>query len=296
MKQEEALRELAGIVAENSKRNGAHGCAVPQVQCFRFEEPYAATPALYTPSLCVIVQGEKQVLLGDEIHRYAPSQFLAASVDMPVMGQVLEASREKPYLCLAVELDAKLLAELMPLVKIAGAASVERGLFVGKLDEGLLDSVLRLGRLLRAPEDVGVLAPLAIREIYYRLLKGEHGRRIAQIAIADSHMQRIAGILHRLKQDFTSAWRVEDLAEMANMSASSFHQHFKAVTAMSPVQYQKKLRLLEARRLLLAEEADATRAAYRVGYESASQFSREYARMFGAPPMRDVEQWRGAAR
>lgn len=293
MKQAEALRELAGIVAENSKCNGEHRCAVAGVHCYRFEEPYAATPALYTPSLCVIVQGAKQVLLGEEIHRYSPSEFLAASVDMPVMGQVVEASKERPYLCLAVELDAKVLAELMPVVQVEGRGSVERGLFVGKLDDALLDSVVRLGRLLRTPEDVEVLAPLAMREIYYRLLKGEHGRRIAQIAIADSHMERIARILHKLKGDFTSAWRVEELAEMANMSASSFHQHFKAVTAMSPVQYQKRMRLMEARRILLAEEVDATRAAYRVGYESASQFSREYARMFGAPPMRDVEMLRG---
>lgn len=293
MKQEEALRELAGIVAENSKGDGFTETAVRGLQCLRFSKAEASTPAIYSPSLCVIVQGAKKVLLEDEVYQYALSEFLAVSVDMPLVGHVTEATEEAPYLCLALEIDARALAELIPQAKIeAAVAPPERGLFVGRLNSALLDSVVRLARLLEAPEDIEALAPLAIREIYYRLLKGEHGRRIAQIAIADSHTQRIAKILNKLKSDFTSAWRVEDLAEMANMSASSFHQHFKAVTAMSPVQYQKKLRLMEARRILLAEEADATRAAYQVGYESASQFSREYARMFGAPPMRDVEMAR----
>lgn len=296
MREESAIRELAEIVAKNSKGCGAHKTAVAGLHCLRFDRVDAATPAAMTPSICVILQGKKQVWLEEEVYQYEPSQFLAVSVDMPVVGQVMEASPEKPYLCLQVELDARQLAELIPQAGVEGAVSPERGLFVGRMDLALLDSLVRLGRLLEAPEDITALAPLALREIYYRLLKGAHGRRIAQMAVADSHTQRIAKVLHRLRENLAGDWRVEELAEMANMSASSFHQHFKAVTAMSPVQYQKKLRLLEARRLLLAEEADATRAAYRVGYESASQFSREYARMFGAPPMRDVEQWRGAAR
>jgi AraC-like DNA-binding protein len=163
-----------------------------------------------------------------------------------------------------------------------------RGLFVGKLDEGMIDAVLRLARLLDTPKDIPILAPMLVRELHYRLLSGAHGAAIAQIAVAGSSTHRIAQAIRRMKSDLTLPIRVEALAATVNMSPSSFHQHFKAVTAMSPLQYLKRLRLTEARQIMLSEAADAASTAYRVGYESASQFSREYARMFGAPPIRDV--------
>jgi transcriptional regulator GlxA family with amidase domain len=158
----------------------------------------------------------------------------------------------------------------------------------------LIDCALRLTKLLKTPEDIPFLAPMIIREIYYRLLTDQQGEAVRQVATSGSNMQRIAEIINRIKTDFTEPVRVEELAEQANMSAASFHRHFKAVTSMSPLQYQKQLRLITARQIMLAEAIDATQAAYRVGYESASQFSREYARMFGAPPMRDIERLRTA--
>jgi AraC-like DNA-binding protein len=167
-----------------------------------------------------------------------------------------------------------------------------RGLFVSTADAPLLDCALRLTKLLDTPQDISMLAPMIIREIYYRLLMGEQGESVRQIATSGSNMQRIAEVIKLIKTDFAQPMRVESLAAQARMSPSSFYHHFKEVTSMSPLQYQKQLRLLEARRLMLAENSDATNAAYQVGYESPSQFSREYSRMFGAPPIRDIERLR----
>ncbi len=290
-----SLQALASLIDRYSNGDGIHETAVPGMRCLRFSAVRMSMPTVYNPSICVIVQGAKEVLLEDEIYRYTPSQFLAISVDVPVFGHVTEATAANPYLCLQLDIDPHQLSELISQMEIAADPLPNRGLFVGALDAPLLESVLRLARLLDTPHDIPMLAPMALREIYYRLLKGEHGRRIAQIGVAGSNMHRIARVLQLLKQDFARALRIEELAEIANMSASSFHQHFKAVTAMSPLQYQKRLRLMEARRILLAEETDASAAAYRVGYESPSQFSREYSRMFGAPPMRDVTLLREAS-
>jgi AraC-like DNA-binding protein len=244
----------------------------------------------------VIVQGEKQVLLEGEIYRYAPPQFLAVSVDLPLLGQVLVASEEAPYLCLAIDLDASTIADLMAQSDDLDVSRGEaaRGLFVGDLDDATLESVVRLARLLDAPRDIPVLAPLALREFHYRLLRGPHGPAVAQMAITGSNTHKMGQIIRRMRARYAEPIRVEELASQANMSPSSFHQHFKAVTAMSPLQYQKRLRLTEARGLLLGGGVDAASAAYRVGYQSVSQFSREYARLFGAPPMRDVEALRFA--
>lgn len=283
-------RELAALVAKYSNGDGIHASAVDGVQCIRLSRPHLQLPSVYQPSVCVIVQGAKQVLLEEEIYRYAPTQFLAVSVDLPLVGQVMEASEQAPYLCLAIDIDAKQISDL---ITQSGDVSwrrgeTARGLFVGALDAPTQDAVLRLARLLDTPRDIPVLAPLALREFHYRLLTGPYGANIAQMSIAGSNMHKIGQIIRRIKTRLAEPIRVEDLASMANMSPSSFHQHFKAVTAMSPLQYQKRLRLTEARHILLAEHLDAASAAYRVGYQSVSQFSREYARMFGAPPMRDV--------
>lgn len=289
--------ELSALVSRFSNGEGIHRTAIEGLNCIRLSERQMQLPSVYQPSLCVIVQGAKQVLLEDEIYRYEPPQFLAISVDLPLVGQVIEASAAKPYLCLAIDIDARTIADL---ISQSGDPSwsrgeTSRGLFVGAMDRTLQESVLRLTRLLETPRDIAALAPLMLREFHYRVLTSPYGPAIAQMAIAGSNTHKIGQILRRIKTRIAEPIRVEDLASMANMSPSSFHQHFKAVTAMSPVQYQKRLRLTEARQILLAEQADAASAAYRVGYQSVSQFSREYARMFGAPPRRDIESLRFVA-
>ena len=294
---ESRQREIGDLVHRYSDGEGMHATAIPGLHCIRLSHPHRQLPAVYQPSICVIVQGAKQVLLEDEIFRYAPPQFLAVSVDLPLVGQVLEASPEAPYLCLAIDLDARQIADLIAQSDDSHWTRGEtaRGIFVGDLDAATQEAVLRYARLLETPRDIAVLAPLMLREIHYRMLSGPHGPAIAQIAIAGSHTHRIGQAIRRIKTQLASSIRVEELASIANMSPSSFHQQFKAVTAMSPLQYQKRLRLTEARQILLGGDADASSAAFRVGYQSVSQFSREYARMFGAPPIRDVESLRASA-
>lgn len=289
--QVERLAELARLTDKYSNGEGIHDTAVKGVRCIKLSAPNARLPAAYEPSICVILQGSKRVLLDEEIYRYEPPQFLAVSVDLPLLGQVLEATADRPYLCLQIGIDARQISELIAQSEephLPSSAST-RGLFVGTMDDATHDAVLRLARLLDTPKDIAMLAPLVLREVHYRLLSSTDGSAIAQIAIAGSSMHRIAQIIRKMRSDLSAPVRVEELAAQANMSPSSFHQHFKAVTAMSPLQYAKRLRLTEARHILLSEKADAASVAYRVGYESASQFSREYARMFGAPPIRDIE-------
>ncbi len=288
---EPGRRELGSLISRFSNGDGVHPTAITGLNCISLSATNLKLPSVYQPSICVIVQGAKQVLLEEEIYHYAPPQFLAVSVDLPLLGQVTEGSPDKPYLCLQIEIDARTIADLISHSGDAAWSRGEtaRGLFVGEMNSALQDSVLRLTRLLDSPRDIPVLAPLIQRELHYRLLSGPYGAVIAQMAIAGSNSHKIGQIIRRIKAQISQPIQVEELASLANMSASSFHQHFKAVTAMSPLQYQKRLRLTEARHILLAERTDAASAAYRVGYQSVSQFSREYARMFGAPPMRDVD-------
>jgi AraC-like DNA-binding protein len=290
------LRELGALVQRYSSGEGMHPTTIAGVHGIRLSAPQVQLPAVYRPCFCVIVQGAKQVLLQDEIYRYAPSQFIAVAVDLPLVGQVLEASADAPYLCLAIDLDARQIADL---IAHTGApprprGDPARGLFVGELDADTLDTVLRLARLLDSPREIPVLAPLLLREFHFRLLNSPYAAAIAQAAMAGSGTQRIAQVIRRIKTQLAAPIRIDELAALANMSRSALHAQFKAVTAMSPLQYQKRLRLTEARQILLAEQADAASTAYRVGYQSVSQFSREYARLFGAPPIRDVAALRRA--
>ena len=289
--------ELSRLVARYAPGEGVHRTAINGLHCIRFSTPRLQHPSAYQPSFCVIVQGAKQVLLEGEVHRYEPPQFLAVSVDLPLVGQVTRASPDAPYLCLMVDLDARIIGELITQSGDASWSRREtgRGLFVGEMNAPLHEAALRLTRLLDVPRDIPVLAPLALRELHYRLLCSPYGPLIAQMAIAGSNPHKIGQVIRRIRSRLAEPVRVEELAAMASMSASAFHQHFKSVTAMSPLQYQKRLRLTEARQILLAENADAASVAYRVGYQSVSQFSREYARMFGAPPRRDVEGLRAVA-
>ncbi len=287
--------ELAALVSRHTdgKGNGAHATAIDPLIFMRECDPATATHGISEPLLAIVVQGQKEVVLNKTPYRYGVAQSLVVSVDLPLSGCVIEATPEQPYLGFKLKLDP---VQLCSIIAHTNPSSREResvrGWFISDAEPSLVDCAIRLTKLLETPQDIPFLAPMIIREIYYRLLIGEQGKAVRQIAILDSNMQRIAEVIKRLKADFAKPLRVEELAEQANMSAASFHRHFKQVTSMSPLQYQKQLRLLTARRMMLAENIDATQATYQVGYESTSQFSREYARMFGAPPIRDIEQLR----
>jgi AraC-like DNA-binding protein len=245
----------------------------------------------------VIAQGSKEVLLGESRYRYDPSQYLLATVELPRVSQVLEASKERPYLALRLELARTVVSSVMVEAghgSPPGHADV-RAIAVSPLDGNLLDAFVRLVRLLDSPAEAPVLLPLITREIIYRLLMGEQGGRLRHLALQGGYTPHIARAVGRLRQDFDQPLHIEELARELGMSVSGFHHHFKAVTAISPLQFQKQLRLQEARRLMLGEDLDAASAAYRVGYHDASHFNREYKSLFGVPPMRDVQRLREAA-
>ena len=250
------------------------------------------------PALCMVAQGSKEVLLGDGRYRYDPAHYLITTAALPIASRVTEASEERPYLGVVLRLDPTLVGSVM--VEAGYPAprdhAAVRAFDVSPLDAGLLDAVVRLVRFQDSPaEDARFLRPLVTREIVFRLLKGEQGGRLHHIAALGGHSYRIARALERLRKDFDQPLRIEDIARELGMSVSGFHHHFKAVTAMSPLQFQKQMRLQEARRLMLGEDLDAASAGYRVGYGDASHFTREYKRLFGAPPARDVERLREAA-
>lgn len=292
-------RELAVLIARhtNNKGDGVHQTAMDKLEFTRESAVSTALHDVCEPILVILVQGKKEALLGGETYCYGAAQYLVVSVDLPLSAFVVEATLAEPYLGFKLNLDPRQLCDIITSQSTLSTSKKEnsvRGLFVSNADPPLLDCALRLTKLLDTPQDIPFLAPIIIREIYYRLLIGEQGESVRQIATSGSNMQRIAEVIKFLKTDFTKPIQIEDLAMQARMSPSSFHHHFKAVTSMSPLQYQKQLKLLAARRLMLAENSDAANAAYQVGYESPSQFSREYSRMFGAPPIRDIERLRTA--
>lgn len=287
--------ELAALVDRhtNHQGNGFHATAIDSLVFMRECDPATTIETISEPLLGIVVQGKKEVLLNQETYRYGVAQYLVVSVDLPLSGRVLEATPHQPYLGFKLTLDPARLSEIIVQTNLdTGKKESVRGWSISDAAPPLIDCAIRLTQLLDTPQDIPFLAPLMIHEIYYRLLVGEQGEAVRQIATAGSNMQRIAKVIKRIKTDFAKPLRVEDLAEQANMSPASFHRHFKAVTSMSPLQYQKRLRLLMARQVMLAENADATEAAYRVGYESPSQFSREYSRLFGASPIKDIERLR----
>ena len=257
-------------------------------------EPVYSVPR---PAFCVIAQGSKEILLGKDRYRYDPTHFLIITAELPVAGQITEASKERPYLSLRLELDTILVGSVM--VEASHPAprdhSLVKAIDVSPVDAGLLDAVVRLIRLLDSATEARFLAPLITREIVYRLLMGKQSGRLRHVALLGGHGHRIAEAIDRLRKDFDRPLRIEDIARELGMSVSGFHHHFKAVTSMSPLQFQKQLRLQEARRLMLGEDLDAASAGHRVGYGDASHFTREYKRLFGAPPVRDVERLREAA-
>jgi AraC-like DNA-binding protein len=267
------------------------------LRVLRRSSPTPKDHGVSSPALCVIAQGSKEVLLGDECYRYDANHYLITAAALPTASRVTEASEERPYLGVVLGLDPALVGSVMveagqPALREPAAV---RAFDVSPLDAGLLDAVVRLLRLLDTPADeASFLRPLITREIVFRLLKGEQGNQLRQIAVLGGHSHRIARALERLRLDFDRPLRIEDIAREVGMSVSGFHHHFRAVTAMSPLQFQKQLRLREARHLMLSEDLDAASAGHRVGYSDASHFTREYKRLFGAPPMRDVERLREA--
>jgi AraC-like DNA-binding protein len=287
------LATLAAAIERQTGSDGGFNTAVPALRLSRFSAPSDLTALVYEPSLCVVAQGAKDVLLADETYRLDAAQFLLVSVDLPVDARVVEASAECPYLAVRIALDpavvGELLAELRGLTPSGSPGPTPaRGLAVTPVEPPLLGAVTRLVALLDSPQDIEPLAPLVLREITYRVLTGPQGSRLRQIASAGAPAQRIALAIRWLKDHFADPLRIESLAKHVRLSPSAFHLHFKGVTAMSPLQYQKRLRLQEARRLMLGEGLDAAEAAFHVGYESPSQFSREYRRLFGTPPRQDV--------
>lgn len=287
--------ELAALIDQFTGTDGAHVTLIPRLTLARFSHAQHPVHTVYEPALCVLAQGCKRVLLGDEVYVYDSSHYLVIEQNLPVAGQVVDASPEAPYLSLRLNFDVRDIAALALDLKLGDTLrqrASQRGLFTAELLATLLEPLLRLTKLLASPEDVPALAPLITREILYRLLKSPDGWRLAQLAMVDSHSQRITQAISLLSQRFQEPLRVEDLANEVHMSVSSLHHHFKAVTAMSPLQFQKQLRLQEARRVMISEHVDAATAGHRVGYESQSQFNREYSRFFGMPPVRDVKRLR----
>lgn len=286
----QSLQQLVSSIQRHATMDKSVGTSIHELHLSCFASPTELTSLVYEPCLCIIAQGSKEVLLAGDSYRLDPAQFLLVSVDLPVDARVLEASTSKPYMGLRISLDPKVVGELLADgTGIPSTGPSERGLAVTPVEPRLLDAVMRLVNLLDEPQDIRPLAPLVLREITHRVLTGPQGLRLRQIALAGAPAHRIAGAIRWLKDHFADPLRIDSLAEQVGLSVSSFHLHFKNVTAMTPLQYQKRMRLQEARSLMLGEKLDAADAAFRVGYESPSQFSREYRRMFGAPPRKDVD-------
>jgi len=286
--------QLADRIARWTAGKNRLDTSIPGLALHRWETPTEPTSYMLAPSICLIGQGRKRLILGEETYVYDAHNFLITSVELPVVAQIIEASSDKPYLGLTLELDLRTIARLMLGGDMPSARPPQDrlGIAVSKVSLPLLDAFGRLIDLLEYPEDISALAPLIKQEIFYRLLVGEQGSRLRQITSVESHSYQIARAIDWLKGNFDKPFRVQDLANKAGLSTSAFHNHFRSMTAMSPLQFQKRMRLNEARQLMLTEHMDAAAAAFQVGYESPSQFSREYSRQFGAPPLRDITNLR----
>lgn len=291
----EQQQKLASLIQRFTPIDGIHATPIPSLALIRTSEISQPIFSVHQPALCIVAQGSKLVILGRESYTYDQSQYLVASVNLPISGQVVQATNENPYLCMRLDFDP---GQIFDLIRETSCAppkpdnSTSRGLFVSSTKLPLLEVVFRLVGLLDTPKDIPVLAPLFIREILYRIIQDEHGHSVMQFAVQNSHAHHIAEVIEVIQSEYAKPLRIEQLAAMVNMSSSSLHHHFKAITAMSPLQFQKQIRLQEARRMLLSGSTDAADAAFQVGYESPSQFSREYARMYGLPPKSDIKRLR----
>lgn len=285
---------LAKLVGEIAQTDGEHIVQIPTLMMYRRSAVTDPVPCIYGLGLGITVQGDKRVSLGDEIFNYGPGQSLVTSVDLPVVSYVTRAHVAEPYLGIRLELDARVIAQMAAEVDFVTPlrAAASRAMSVVNLDDGVLEGLIRLIQLLKEPQLIPLVAPLIQQEIVVRLLQGEHGPSLRHLVAVGSPSHQIAKVIAWLKQHYTENVSIDELATRAHMSASTFRQHFRVVTGMSPLQYLKNLRLQDARQLMLNEDIDASSAAVRVGYESASQFSREYTRLFGEPPLRDIKRVR----
>jgi AraC-like DNA-binding protein len=290
----ERIDVLAKLIYDLTGEDGVYKTAMPGIYLSRFSGTNPPRHMFDRAVFCVVAQGVNSILLPREVWTYAPGKYFLASLDLPITAQLVKATREEPYLGLTIELD---FAEISSLVLDNGdaAGAIERtdkSAYIGSLDEALLDALIRLVRLFKTPAHIPVLAPLVHREIFFHLLNGSQSGLLKKMAVRNSQVRHIAVAVEQLKRNFAKPIRIKDLARRANMSPASLHSWFKAVTAMSPLQFQKRLRLQEARRILYTESDDVATVSYRVGYESPSQLSRDYKRLFGSPPRKDIEHLR----
>jgi AraC-like DNA-binding protein len=289
------LEELAERIAQALPEDGTLDVS-PSFRLARSSRPTEPIHSMYQPAFCVVAQGRKQALLGEEVFRYDPGHYLIYTVDLPLTFQVEEASKERPYLGFRLNLDSSLVASVMMesgFEPKKGHMSM-KAMDVSPMDANLVDAVVRLVRLLDTPVEGKVLAPLIIREIVFRLLVDGQGARLSHLLALGADTHRISKAIGFLRENFDQPVRMDDIAQELGMSVSGFHHHFKSVTSMSPLQFQKQIRLQEARRLMLSEDLDAASAGFRVGYEDPAYFSREYKKLFGAPPQRDITKLRSS--
>jgi AraC-like DNA-binding protein len=291
-----AVDALAAEISRHAQMDGDYATAIAGLTLHRRSAAADPMPCVYGFGLGIVAQGGKRVMLGEEIFNYGAGESLLTTIDLPVVSNVTLASPTAPFLGMALAMDPRAIMQLAADMDLAQPPRdcTFRALSVGKLDPMVQDALLRLVRLLDTPRLIPQLAPLIEREIAVRLLAGAYGPLLRHLVAAGSPSQQIARAVSWLKLNFANALRVDELAGHAHMSPSTFRQHFRSITGMSPLQYQKQLRLQEARQLMLSQNLDAGSAGVRVGYESASQFSREYARLFGAPPVRDIQRMRMA--
>jgi AraC-like DNA-binding protein len=275
-------------------KTGDYPTAITGLSLHRRDEVDQAENCFYTPVVAVVLQGFKRSVIGSEEYHYGENHCLINGVDIPSVNHITDASPEKPFLVMSLNLDSQLITQLVAEIPRAFASEYEpfRGVAVADVDPNVLDAFLRLAELLDNPEQIPVLAPMIIREIHYRLLAGPQGRHLRSLNTIGSQSNRVFRALTWLRQNFKEPFLIEELSKKANMAASTFHRHFRHITTLSPLQYQKRLRLYEAQRLMLVENADATSACLSVGYESPTQFNREYKRLFGAPPHSDIRRKR----
>ncbi|PZR04866.1 MAG: AraC family transcriptional regulator CmrA [Archangium gephyra] len=283
-----ALLELRAVTRRLTEHRGTFATALPGVILIRGDAPSAPTPVLYAPRVCIGIEGLKELAVGERLVTYGPGEELVASLTLPVTGRITVA----PYTAFTMELDPVEIAEMA--LSVPPRESSDAGFISGPACPQLLDAVLRAVRMLENPEEIPTLGPLVRKEILFRVLNGPHGSMLRRIILKEGYVAQIARAVTWIREHYTERLHVDAVARRVGMSPTSFHRHFKAVTAMSPLQYQKQLRLQEARHLLLAEAIDVGTASSRVGYESPTQFTREFARAFGAPPRRDAERMRAS--
>lgn len=283
----EKLAELRSLAARAENRRTETG--IPRVAMVQGSIPEHQLATLYEPMVNLILSGSKTMTVGERTFHYDPATYFLMSVDLPAVGSVHADAEGRPYLAVSLTLDPVVVGNLLAdLPKPQGGALYDSGFSVAPMTSDLLDAWVRMLRLMDRPEEIAALAPAYEREILFRVLQGPLGWMLRDIALPETALSRVGVAIRWIRENFADPLRVDDLADMASLSVSAFHRHFKAITALSPIQYQKRVRLLHARSMLLAGEGNATSVAFSIGYESANQFSREYARQFGQPPLKDI--------